>query len=202
MLGLVVTVVVRPAGAVVGTGMRIERRLRSGASDLAGRVALLALDDAMRSPYADVAVDRVLASPLAEHALANALRGRLVDVMVRELLTPETVDRALESPELQQLVDRVLESPMAESALSRVMDDALGRLPESPALWALIEQVVSSPAVTTAITQQGMGVADEVAQDLRSRSRGGDALLERAAHRMLRRRPRPEGPAAPAQEAP
>jgi hypothetical protein len=50
--------------------------------------------------------------------------------------------------------------------------------------------------VAEAITAQGYGFADQVGDDIRERSRGADARLERLAWKVLRRRS-PPGGAAP-----
>jgi hypothetical protein len=77
----------------------------------------------------------------------------------------------------------------------------VGDLPSSEAMWALIDVIAQSPAVTDAITQQGAGFADQVAGEVRERSRSLDARLERGAWRLLRRRARTPpagGPVPPA----
>jgi hypothetical protein len=74
-----------------------------------------------------------------------------------------------------------------------VVEEVIARLPQGEALWGLIDEVAVSPAVTEAITQQGFGFADQVAEDLRDRSRSVDARLERVARRLIGRRPRSEG---------
>jgi hypothetical protein len=94
----------------------------------------------------------------------------------------------LDNPGMERLVARAVESRLTEATLSRVIEDAITRLPQTQALWALVDEVARSDAVTDAITQQGLGLADEVAEDLRERSRDADAWLERAARRVLRRR--------------
>jgi hypothetical protein len=58
-----------------------------------------------------------------------------------------------------------------------------------------VDQIARSPAVTEAITQQSMGFADQVAGEVRRSSQRADAGLERAAHRLLRRKLRPPGDA-------
>jgi hypothetical protein len=69
-----------------------------------------------------------------------------------------------------------------------VVEDAVDRLRDSPAMWRLLEEVMQSPAVAEAITQQGMGFADQMAGAVRGRARTADARLERLAGRLLRRR--------------
>jgi hypothetical protein len=86
------------------------------------------------------------------------------------------------------MLTRVIESRVVEETVARVMDDVAVRIPQSQAMWALIDEIAQSPAVTEAITQQGFGFADQVADDLRERSRKADARLERAAWRVFRRR--------------
>jgi hypothetical protein len=63
-------------------------------------------------------------------------------------------------------------------------------------LWLVVDEVAQSPAVSEAITRQSIGFADQVAEQVRDRSRSADARLERAAKRVLRRRP-PAGPESP-----
>ena len=54
--------------------------------------------------------------------------------------------------------------------------------------------------MTVALTQQGFSFADQVADDVRARSRRVDGRLERAARRLLRRRtPDGAGPATSAE---
>jgi hypothetical protein len=223
------TAALRPVNGGYGAARRLERRLRDDGLDRAGDAALALLDAVLASPRADVAVDRILASPLAEHAVARALSGDLVDVFARDAgryavlervadrlledgLAEQLVQRFLDSPELERMVTltlespgmerviaRVLESKLIEETIARLVDDTAARMPERQALWVLIDEVAQSAAVTDAITQQGLGMADEVAGDIRDRSRAADAWLERAARRVLRRQERGAGspPAAP-----
>ncbi len=87
--------------------------------------------------------------------------------------------RALEGDGARQLVDDFFDSG--------VFDHFVDRLLASPALWHLVDEVADSPAVTAAITQQGLGFADQVAGEVRRRSRRVDDLLEGFAHRLLPR---------------
>ena len=74
---------------------------------------------------------------------------------------------------------------------SRLLDQVVTRLLESEELWLLVEEVARSPAVTEAITQQSLGFADQVGDEVRKRSGNADAWLERAARRV--RHPRRDG---------
>ena len=85
--------------------------------------------------------------------------------------------RALEGDGARQLVDDFFDSG--------VFDHLVERLLASPELWHLIDEVAASPAVMAAVTQQSLGFADQVAGEVRRRSRRADDLLERAAHRLV-----------------
>jgi hypothetical protein len=120
------------------------------------------------------------------------------------------LDRLLESGELERLLDnhrlqamlgQVLSSPGARKLVdtffdSGLLDHFLDRLLESPALWHLIDEIAGSPAVLDAVSQQGLGFADQVGEEVRNRSRKADDWLERAAQRIVGRH-RPESAAAP-----
>ena len=60
-------------------------------------------------------------------------------------------------------------------------------------MWLLVDQIARSPAVTEAIAQQSMGLADQVAGEVRLSSQRADAGLERVARRLLRRKLPPSG---------
>jgi len=103
------------------------------------------------------------------------------------------VDAALENPDTRVLIARVVSSPVVEATITQVVDDTAARLPRSPALWQLINEIAGSPAVTEAIAQQSAGFADQIADDVRDRSRSADARLEQAAWKLFRRRSRQDG---------
>ena len=86
---------------------------------------------------------------------------------------------------MERAVDRIVESRLIEQTITRVVDDVVADLPSSEAMWALIDVIAQSPAVSDAITQQGAGFADQVAGEVRERSRTLDARLERGAWRLL-----------------
>ena len=113
--------------------------------------------------------DAVLAA--VEDALDRAISQGLVDRVVDRLVAEGIVERT---------VDRVFDE-------ERVIDEVVKRLIDSEALWVLVEEIAQSPAVTDAITRQSVGFVDQVAAEVRERSRSADARLERVARRALRR---------------
>ena len=106
----------------------------------------------------------------------------------------ELLSTALDSERVQRGLRRAFESDGARKLIdslfdSGLLDDFVDRLLASGAVWRLIDEVADSPAVTAAITQQSLGFADQVAEEVRGRTRSADDWLERAAHRLSRRPP-------------
>lgn len=120
------------------------------------------------------AVDRVLDSGELEWILSRALDSARVQA---------AVVRALESEGAKRIVDGVFDSGLFDRVIERLL--------ASDALWRLVEEIADSPSVTAAISQQGLGFADQVGDEVRARSRKADDWLERAARRLSRRPPRP-----------
>jgi hypothetical protein len=136
-------------------------------------------------------LERIVARAAESEALHGAIAGALDTPGAERLLAT-----ALESPGLSRMVNRIVESRVVEEAVSRVVDEVIERLPRTDGMWVLIDEIATSPAVMDAISHQGSTFADQVAGEVRDHSRNADARLERAARRLLRRRPRPE-PGAP-----
>jgi hypothetical protein len=155
------------------------------------RAAAGVLEEALTSRQAAAMVERI-----ADRLLAQGLAERFIERLLEAPELERLLGVALDSPGMQRLVARAVESRLTEATMARLIDDAVTRLPQSEALWSLVDEVAQSPAVIDAITAQSRGLADDVATDLRDRSRDADAWLERLASRMLRRRDRGGGPAA------
>ncbi len=119
------------------------------------------------------AVDRVLESDELE---------RVVIVAVNSAHIQEALRLALESDGAARLVDSLFDSGLIDRVFERLL--------ESEALWHLIDEIAASPAVTAAISQQGLGFADQVGDDVRARSRKADDWMERAARRLTGRGPK------------
>ena len=164
------------AGAAVDLGRRAERDARAAAGDVARWATLSVLDGILASSVAGEAVDHVLASRWAERTVVQAVDAEQ---------SRRALAAALESPALERAITQVIESRLADDAVARIVDRTLVRLTDSPALWSLIEEVAASPAVRAAISAQSAGFADELAEDVRQRSRRADEQVEHAARRLL-----------------
>jgi hypothetical protein len=178
---------------------------RSIARALSGELVDVVVRDLVRYEVSQRAVEQLLAEGVAEQIATRFLSGpeleRVVSLALESDALQDAITQALDSPGAERLLERALESPGVERMVqriveSRVVDDTLARvlddLPQSKELWILVDQIVASPAVTEAITQQGMGFADQMAGAVRARSRTADARLERLAGRLLRRQSAPE----------
>jgi hypothetical protein len=142
-------------------------------------VALGTLDVVLASSFALEVVDRVVSSPLVDRTAQRLLTGPEVERLL---------DMALRSERVEQLLSEALESRLVDETITRLVEDTITRLLASESLWVLIDEVAASPAITEAITQHGVGFADQVADEVRERSRHADAWMETIARRLLRRR--------------
>jgi hypothetical protein len=132
------------------------------------------------------AVDRLFDSSELERFLTAALNSPAVGAALQ---------RAAQGPAVQRLIDELFDSGLIDQFLDRLfasgaLDRFLLRLLASDALWQMIDEIAASPAVTAAISQQGLGFADQVGDEVRDRSRKADDWVERAARRLIHRPPR------------
>ncbi len=119
-----------------------------------------------------------------------SLEQRAVD----RLLESGELERLLASTRLQAIAAQMLSSEGATQLIDTFFDSGLfdrlvDRLLASDGLWRLVDEIASSPAVMAAVSQQGLGFADQVGDSVRARSRKADRRLERAADRLMRRHP-------------
>ena len=186
---------------IVPLGGRVVRSTASAAED----AVIAVLDAAVRSELASRAVRSIIEGPLGDVAARAAVRSGLIERVAGERLAAgvadHVADRVLQGPELDRLVERVLEDQATERLVaqvleSRLVDESVKRVLASEELWLVVDEIARSPAVTSAISQQGMGFADQVVEEVGVRSRRADAWLERAARRMMNRTP--TSPATPA----
>ena len=114
------------------------------------------------------------------------LQRRAID----RLLDSGELEQLLASPRLQAAIEQVLNSDGANKLVdtffaSGLFDRLVDGLLASDGLWHLVDVVAASPAVRAAISQQGLGFADQVGGEVRRRSRKADDSLERIARRMV-----------------
>ena len=119
-----------------------------------------------------------------------SLEQRVVD----RLLESGEVERLLDSTRMQAIAAQALGSEGTAQLIDRFFDSGLfdrfvDRLLSSDGLWRLVDEIAASPAVRAAVSQQGLGFADQVGESVRARSRKGDRRLERAAERLIGRHP-------------
>ena len=128
-----------------------------------------------------------------------SLEQRAVD----RLLDSGELERLLDSGRLQAIVAQLVGSDGATQLIDTFFDSGLfdrfiDRLLSSDGLWRLVDEIAASPSVRAAVSQQGLGFADQVGDAVRARSRKGDRALERAADRVMHRHPT-ESPQTPTQ---
>jgi len=105
--------------------------------------------------------------------------------VVDEERAQRALTAALQSPAFERAVAQVLASRVVDEAIDQIVQRTLSRLAASPELWALIDEIAQSPAVREAISSQGVTMAEELAGDVRTRSRHADDQVERVARRIL-----------------
>ena len=132
------------------------------------------------------AMDRLFESSELERTINAAVDSQRIQA---------SLERALGSDSVKGLVDNLFDSGVLDQVIDRMFDSGLfdrilQRLLASEALWNMIDEIAGSPAVTAAISQQGLGFADQVGGEVRARSRKADDWVERAARRLAHRPPR------------
>ncbi len=127
------------------------------------------------------------------HGLTS-LGGRAATATIRPFT--DDLERALvaiaANPRIHELVRRALYSDTAKELVddffaSGLFDRLADRLLASDGLWRIVEEVAQSPSVTAAISGQGLSFADQLGDELRSRSRRADMRVERIARRITGR---------------
>ncbi len=171
----------RTAMAGLEGAAELERRARREATSAADRALMSAIDMAVERLLSDDVIERVLVQ-LERTAVAQRVVERLLDDGTVE----QIVQRVLAGPEAERILAAALEGPLVEETVSRLL--------ENQAVWVLVDEIARSPSVTEAIAHQGTGFVDQVAERARDRSRNADALLERVARRLVKRRGEDAGP--------
>jgi uncharacterized RDD family membrane protein YckC len=153
----------------------------AGAGARAGQRAaeLTGVDNAVQIA-AEEAIVRAAESEAVERALVRVLQGPAVR---------EAAAGALNSREVEQAILDALDSDMVDRIWERLL--------ESDETQRLVERIAEAPEVRAAITQQGVGLIQDIGREIGAVARRLDAGVERFARRILRRPIR----TAPAREA-
>ena len=96
----------------------------------------------------------------------------------------------LAAPGVELAVTRVLESELLDAATARFL--------EGEEIERVIERIAQGPELRAAVAAQSFGLADQVADQVRGRSRSGDDVAERLARSLVPKRWRHGGPAGAA----
>jgi hypothetical protein len=123
------------------------------------------------------AVDRLLDSGEPERVLTSVVNDTRVQAMLQQ---------ALQSAGVQRLIDDFFDSGL--------FDHFIDRLAASDGLWRLVDEIAQSPSVMAALSQQGLGFADQVGRAARERSRQADVRIEGTVGRLRQRGHRPSEP--------
>lgn len=183
----------RPWDLLTGIGGRAAASTLRPVTGAMGRAAAVGVELERR------AVDRLFDSSELERTLNVAIDSVRIQASLERALDTEgvkrLVDRLFDSGVLDQVVDRLFDTGLIDRVIDKVFDSGLidrllDRLLASDALWHMIDEIAASPAVTAAISQQGLGFADQVGDEVRARSRKADDRLERTARRLFHRSPR------------
>ena len=132
------------------------------------------------------AVDRVLDSDELERVVIVAINSTHIQGALKQALESDGATQLIDTLFNSGLIDRFLTGLIDSGTLDRFFD----RLLASDGLWHMIDEIAGSPAVTAAVSQQGLGFADQVGDQVRDRSRKADDWMERAARRLIGRQPR------------
>ena len=171
---------------------------RALTSDGAGRlvnsgVLWKLIDQALQSDGGDQLVTNPALWKLITGALESGGADALVNspalwTLIDTAIASYGAERMIHSSALWTLIDKALESENAEGLVAKLFDSGLAdqfvdRLLTSKAVWRLVDEIAASPAVTAAVTQQGLGFADQVGGELRARARRADDWILHKARR-------------------
>jgi ribosomal protein S28E/S33 len=178
------------SAALLGAGSRLQRRaLAELDAALLGPALRLhrRLGDELRSALRGALADasdalwaRLLSEEVVEGVLSRVQESGITERVVDRVLSDGTAEqvaaRALAGPELERMLAAAFEGPLVEEAVAQLL--------ESEAIWILVDEIARSPSVTEAISHQGSGFVDEMAQRLRDRSRRADTRMQELAARV------------------
>jgi hypothetical protein len=156
-------------------GRELVARTRGQARTVAAEALLRVEDQLDRSELVDQAIDRVLGSRAFD---------RVIAAVINHPATEALVVNVLDEPGLDRLMTRVMES--------RLIDELTAQLLASDEMQLVLDFVIRSPEMRAALAHSTVGLADDVAVGVRSRTFVADAAAERFARGLLKRRRPPE----------
>jgi len=127
------------------------------------------IDDAV-DIATEEAIVRALESPAVERALVRVLEGPAVE---------EAVERLLASPAVERAAINALDSPLVDKVWDRLL--------KSDEAQKLVERVAEAPEVRAAITQQGVGLLEDLGRQIRRIAHRLDGTAETLAKRLTGR---------------
>ena len=134
---------------------------------------------ALESPATDRAIRRALASQSTERRANEVLESELVGKVI-----DRAIENALNSPETERRINEILESQLVDRVWERLL--------ASDEVQKLVERIAEAPEVRAAITQQGLGLLDDVGRGIASVTRRLDDWLEQRFRKLFRRAQRTE----------
>lgn len=126
--------------------------------------------------------------PRRRGALPSRLLERTTEEALVRALESEAVERAiirvLESEQTDEVLDRALASPAVERAAIKVLDSELvdrvwAHLLASDEAQKLVERIAEAPEVRAALTQQGVGLIEDLGRGVREVADQFDGAIER-----------------------
>ncbi len=152
-------------------GVLVTADAAAQARRLAAQLSRALADEFARSGLGDELLDRLLRSGAFD---------RIVSVVINHPATEALIGNALDDPGLDRLIDRVMDS--------RMLEEITARLLASEEMQQVLEYVTSSPELRAVLRRQTVGLADDVAVGVRTRTVVADDVAERIARRLLGRR--------------
>jgi uncharacterized RDD family membrane protein YckC len=162
---------------------RRDGRSRFGA---AGRLALFparAAARVSRRPLEAAADEHLVPelSRLADRAMASDLPEELAESVAEHHVLERIALKLAENGALDSAVEKALASPRTKETVDRLV--------KSDAVRQAIKDVVASPEVRAALTEQSLGLIEELATDIRRRARELDGRIEAGIRRGPRSAP-------------
>ncbi len=153
-------------------GVLLTAEVAAGVRRLAAQLSRALADEFAHSGLGDELLDRLLRSGAFD---------RIVSVVINHPATEALVGSVVDDPGLDRLIDRIMDS--------RMLEEITARLLASEEMQQVLEYVTGSPELRAVLRRQTVGLADDVAVGVRTRTVVADDVAERIARRLLRRRP-------------